>query len=522
MILAFGKEFRLTRKYGYKTAQEKMYNSHLKCAKELYSISVELGSIYIKLCQFLSTKHDIFPAPYIEILSPLQNAVPAVPFSSIEDRLISEYKDYKQIFLSFSEVPMAVASLGQVHCATLRDGRQVVVKVLKKEAEDTVDHDLAILFHVIRFVEHFGFISKHIHLSSLLDEFINVTSDELNFFREIFVAEKMRQSLSKFSYLKIPKVYKEFCTRRIIVMEYCKGVKINEVKDFREINCNPKILADRILEIFFEQFVFTGWVHFDPHPGNILVAPGNRIVLLDFGMSGEITSDMSDAIARGIIAVMNQDSHAVLRILQEQEFLRDAANLHVLLPMVEFLLNKVAVMLNMNKQSIQTFDFTPIKKDFRNLISSEEIVVPVRWAYAGKTVAALAGFIAVLNPDFKIYEQVRKYAGKIIIGKPQIIVKYGTKDLMRFAQLTCDLPERLTRLLDEYDRGTLVIRTKSGNEVGENKSAKKSLFFLILFVFLLCGILFKFVPQYTYVGLVISGGMFFAYSLLTFLNEKGK
>lgn len=522
MILAFGKEFRLTRKYGYKTAQEKMYNSHLKCAKELYSISVELGSIYIKLCQFLSTKHDIFPAPYIEILSPLQNAVPAVPFSSIEDRLISEYKDYKQIFLSFSEVPMAVASLGQVHCATLRDGRQVVVKVLKKEAEDTVDHDLAILFHVIRFVEHFGFISKHIHLSSLLDEFINVTSDELNFFREIFVAEKMCQSLSKFSYLKIPKVYKEFCTRRIIVMEYCKGVKINEVKDFREINCNPKILADRILEIFFEQFVFTGWVHFDPHPGNILVAPGNRIVLLDFGMSGEITSDMSDAIARGIIAVMNQDSHAVLRILQEQEFLRDAANLHVLLPMVEFLLNKVAVMLNMNKQSIQTFDFTPIKKDFRNLISSEEIVVPVRWAYAGKTVAALAGFIAVLNPDFKIYEQVRKYAGKIIIGKPQIIVKYGTKDLMRFAQLTCDLPERLTRLLDEYDRGTLVIRTKSGNEVGENKSAKKSLFFLIPFVFLLCGILFKFVPQYTYVGLVISGGMFFAYSLFTFLNEKGK
>ena len=193
IILAFGKEFRLTRRYGYKTAQEKMYNRHLKCAKELYSISVELGSIYIKLCQFLSTKHDIFPAPYIEILSPLQNAVPAVPFSSIEERLTSEYKDYKQVFSYFSETPMAVASFGQVHCATLQNGKKVVVKVLKKEAEDTVDFDLAILFQVVRFVEHFGFISKHIDLSSLLDEFINVTSDELNFFREIFVAEKMRK-----------------------------------------------------------------------------------------------------------------------------------------------------------------------------------------------------------------------------------------------------------------------------------------------------------------------------------------
>lgn len=522
IILAFGKEFRLTRRYGYKTAQEKMYNRHLKCAKELYSISVELGSIYIKLCQFLSTKHDIFPAPYIEILSPLQNAVPAVPFSSIEDRLTSEYKDYKQVFSYFSETPMAVASLGQVHCATLQNGKKVVVKVLKKEAEDTVDFDLAILFQVVRFVEHFGFISKHIDLSSLLDEFINVTSDELNFFREIFVAEKMRKSLSKFSYLKIPKVYKEFCTRRIIVMEYCEGVKINEVKDFHEINCNSKVLADRILEVFFEQFVFTGWVHFDPHPGNILVASGNRIVLLDFGMSGEITPDMSDAIARGIIAVMNQDSRAVLQILQEQEFLRDGANIHTLFPMVEFLLNKVAVMLNMNKQSIQTFDFTPIKKDFRNLISSEEIVVPVKWAYAGKTVAALAGFIAVLNPDFKIYEQVRKYAGKIIVGKPQVLVKYGGKDLMRFAQLMYSLPERLTHLLDEYDRGTLIIKTKPGNEANENKSGKKGLFFFMAFVFLLCGILFKFTPQYTYIGLLISGGMLLAYSFFTFLNEKGK
>lgn len=522
IIFAFGKEFKLTRRYGYKTAQEKMYSRHLKCAKELYSVSIELGSIYIKLCQFLSTKNDIFPAPYIEILSPLQNSVPAVPFSSIEERLISEYKDYKQVFSSFSEVPMAVASLGQVHCATLKDGKKVVVKVLKKEAEDTVDFDLAILFRVVRFVEHFGFISKHIDLSSLLDEFINVTSDELNFFREIFVAEKMRKSLSKFSYLKIPKMYKEFCTRRIIVMEYCEGIKINEVKDFREINCNPKVLADRILEVFFEQFVFTGWVHFDPHPGNILVAPGNRIVLLDFGMSGEITPDMSDAIARGIIAVMNQDSRAVLQILQEQEFLRDAANIHTLLPLVEFLLNKVAVMLNMNKQSIQTFDFTPIKKDFHNLMSSEEIVVPVKWAYAGKTVAALAGFLAVLNPDFKIYEQVRKYAAKIVIGKPQLLVKYGAKDAVRFAKLTYSLPERLTRLLDEYDRGTLVVKTKSGDESNENKPVKRGLFLITAFIFFICGILYKFAPQYMYIALLISGGTIFAYSLLTFLNERRK
>lgn len=518
IILAFGKEFRLTRRYGYKTAQEKMYNRHLKCAKELYSISIELGSIYIKLCQFLSTKQDIFPAPYIEILSPLQNSVPAVPFSSIKERLISEYEDYTQIFSSFSEVPMAVASLGQVHCATLRNGKQVVVKVLKKEAENTVDYDLAILFYVVRFVEHFGFISKHINLSSLLNEFINVTSDELNFFREIFVTEKMRKSLSKFSYLKIPKVYKEFCTRRIIVMEYCDGVKIGEVADFQKIDCNPKILADRILEVFFEQFVFTGWVHFDPHPGNILIAPGNRIVLLDFGMSGEITPDMSEAIARGIIAVMNQDSRAVLQILQEQKFLRDGKNARVLFPMVEFLLNKVAIMLNMNKQSIQTFDFTPIKKDFQNLISSEEIVIPVKWAYAGKTVAALAGFIAVLNPDFKIYEQVRKYAGKIVIGKPMIIAKYGAKDLMRFAQLTYSIPERLTHLLDEYDRGTLMIKTKSGDKAGENKSGKKKLLLFIAFVFFLCGILFKFAPQYTYIGLLISGGIFFAHLLFTFFE----
>lgn len=493
ILFAFGKEFKLIRKYGYEIAQKKMYARHLKCAKDLYSVSVELGSIYIKLCQFLSTKYDIFPDPYIEVLSPLQNNVPAVPFSDIEERLISEYGDYNQVFSYFSEEPIAVASLGQVHSAILRNGEKVAVKVLKKDAEENVDFDFAILFHVIRLIKHFNFISKHINLPLLLDEFINVTGDELNFFREIFVAEKMRKSLSKISYLKIPKIYKDFCTRRIIVMEYCEGMKINDIKDFQSINCNPEILADRILEVFFEQFVFTEWVHFDPHPGNILVSPGNKIVLLDFGMSGEITPDMSVAIAKGIVAVMNHDCGMILRILRGQNFLREDANIYTLFPMIEFLLDEVAVMMKINKQSIRTFDFTPIKKDFHKLISSDAMQIPIKWAYMGKTVATLAGLITLLNPNFQIYEQISKYVGKVIVRMPQIFVESTGKEFIRFVQYARNLPERLTYLLEDYECGTLIMKRKSEFEQGEKKSKRNVFLFLIItfpFLFyILCKIL---------------------------------
>ncbi len=521
IFFAFAKEFKLTRKYGYETAQKKMYRRHLKCAKDLYAVSVELGCIYIKLCQFLSTKHDVFPSAYIEVLSPLQDAVPAVPFSSIQQCLVTEYGDYNQIFSYFCEKPMAVASLGQVHYAILKNGEKVAVKVLKKEVEENVDFDFAILFHVIRLVENFDLISKHIDLPSLLNEFISVTSDELNFYREIFVAEKMHETLSKFSYLKIPKVYKNISTRRIIVMEYCEGVKIGNIEDFEKINCNPKILTDRLLEIFFEQFVFTRWVHLDPHPGNILVTANNRLVLLDFGMSAQITPDMSDAIARGVIAVMNQDSRMILRILQEQGFLRDNVNTYTLFTMIDFLLQEVAVVLNMNKQSIQTFDFTPIKKDFKNLITSEEIVIPVKWAYVGKTVASLAGFIAVLNPDFKIYEQIRKYVAKIVTRMPQVLVKSATQEIIRVSRLAYNLPERLTSLLDQYERGTLVVKTKAEKETISFK--KRNYFFAVVLTFVLSIGVFKVVPdicEYSDIGLIFGGGMLFAYLLSIFFSRK--
>ena len=336
IFLDFRKEMKLAKKRGYKYAQSKMEKIHRKRATQLYNLVVKLGGVMIKLCQYFSTRRDIFPEPYIEILSQLQDSVPPVDFDKIIEVVKSEYNGRGLPFEDIEKKPLASASLGQVHKARLLTGEDVILKILKPNVENEIDIDFSILFHVFKFMSNFKVFKSIPEFFELLDEFIRVTGDECNFIREAYIAKKFREGMRKVDYIKVPLIYDEFSTRRVIVMEFVEGDRITDSTKWEERNNDPIIISRRLIEIYFHQFLSMKLLHFDPHPGNILVTDNNNIVIIDFGMSGEITKEMRDGMIGIIRGFTEKNYQRVLKNFDKLGFLKKGVDPNMLLPIMEY------------------------------------------------------------------------------------------------------------------------------------------------------------------------------------------
>ncbi len=462
IVLDFRKEYFLTKKHGYKYSQKKMEKTHGRRARQLYDVAITLEGAMIKLCQYFSTRRDIFPEAYIKILAPLQDHVPAIPFSDIEAVLTSEYGDYGRHFASIDEVPLASASLGQIHKAKLHSREEVVLKILKPRVENLVDVDFAILFHTFRLLSYFKLVKEKADLFSLLDEFIRVTGDELNFRREIAIAKLFRKDLSKFTYLQIPLMYGEFCTKKVIVMEYLAGDKINEIDTWIKRNNDPVKISRRLIEIYADQILTNGLIHFDPHPGNILVRDNSNLVLLDFGMSGFITRKMKNAIGDALEAIVKRDYRKMVDIIDDLGFIRKGVNKYSLLSIVEFFFEKIFETIKLDRESVQTVDFSPIRDELVEIIYSHPFVLPTEWAYIGKTLSSLVWVVAMLNPDFKVYDELMPYADRILKKSRDQIIRKSLENVKGNVKIILSLMGRINNLIESLERGYYRIKIDYG------------------------------------------------------------
>ncbi|MBN1984402.1 MAG: AarF/ABC1/UbiB kinase family protein [Chitinivibrionales bacterium] len=390
-------------KKGFQQTKVLMDPIHLRRSRQLYTLAVSMGGVLIKLCQFLSTRQDMLPTPYITTLKTLQDDVPPVPFELIDSIITEEYPDRRSIFESIEPIPLASASLGQVHRAVLKSGETVILKILKPGITELIDLDLAILSVTFRFFSHIKFFTDRLDFESVLEEFARVTGEELNFKREVSIAKQMRQALSKNHSVVIPKIYEQFCTDRIIVMEYIEGNKITEKKLWLDRNNNPEVICRHLIELYLEQFLSIKMIHYDPHPGNILVLDNNRIALLDFGMAGQITEKMSLGIKQALIALMNDDYEAILTILDSLGFFRAGTDIYQLLPIIEFFFEKVITTVKLERESVMAIDLSPIVDDLIELLYTQPVQLPVEWAYIGRTVGTLVGITSSLYPNINLY-----------------------------------------------------------------------------------------------------------------------
>ncbi len=430
-----------------------MEKTHRKNASRLYKLAIELGGVLIKLCQFFSTRRDIFPAAYIDILSPLQDKVPPVHFSEIEMVLKEEYGDPYRFFSSIDNIPVASASLGQTHRATLIDGTSIILKIQKPKIEQDIDTDFAIMHIIFSLFSKLKAFKDKRDMLEILDQFISVTGDELNFQREAEISRKFYYHYRNIDYLKIPYIYSELSGRRIIAMEFVNGDKISEIEKWSKRNNDPILISKRLIEFYYEQFMELGTVHYDPHPGNILITDNNNITIIDYGMAGDITEAMQRGIKDGLSAFITKDYNKMITILTALGFIKKEANRGALITVLEYFFEEVVEAVRLERESIQGIDLTPVIEDLIDLIYSQPITLPVEWAYIGRTTGTLTGIISSLNPGINIYHELKPYTERILHKNLDQIISEAKKFIVNNGKTLLELPGRVEWILKQLERG---------------------------------------------------------------------
>lgn len=455
ILLDFTKEYSLIKKSGYSAAQKRMKTRHEKRARQLYDTAISMQGVMIKLCQFFSARRDFFPESYVSLLSTLQDNVPPVPFDEIRMVIEGEYGDHRKYFKEIDPIPVASASLGQVHRAILQDGTTVVLKILKPGIERIIDIDFAILHFVFKILSGFRVFRERADLFHVLDEFIRVTGDELNFRREAWVAMEFRRLLEGYDYVSVPLIYSELSNARIIVMESLTGDKVSDVNSWKDRSNDPVLLSRRIIGLYMDQLLKFGLVHFDPHPGNILVESDSRFSLIDFGMSGIITPRMRQGLLKALRAFIKRNGRAFIDALDELGFIRKNVNRYSMLTVIDFFLNEFIDIFTFDREAIQTMDFSPIREELIELLYTQPFNIPYEWAFVGKTIGILAGIISTLNPQFNVYEELKPYADTYLSRNAMAMARESFSFAKETFGLLLGFPSRIDVLIDSIERGHL-------------------------------------------------------------------
>ncbi len=272
----------------------------------------ELGPVFVKFGQMLSTRPDLLPADIAAELTLLQDRVP--PFPPERSRALIEQaleQPISALFDTFDETPIASASVAQVHTAVLHDGQEVVVKVLRPDIERVIDHDLELLYTLARLAERYWSEGRRLRPVEIVEEYDKTIHDELDLVREAANASQLRHNFRDSDLLYVPRVFWDHTRRNVMVMERIHGISIREVERLREAGISMRQLAHHGVEIFFTQAFRDGFFHADMHPGNIFVSETGRYCAVDFGIMGTLSDADKRYLAENFLAFFNRDYRAV-------------------------------------------------------------------------------------------------------------------------------------------------------------------------------------------------------------------
>jgi ubiquinone biosynthesis protein len=304
-------------------AQRDMNAIHQRNADQIFNTAVSMRGMLVKMCQVVGTRSDIFPPQYVKTLSQCHDRLPARDFATVKQVIEEDFgRPFSEVFSEFSSTAIAAASLAQVHKARLVGGREVAVKVQYPDIEHIIRTDLTASRRVAAIYQRFD--SNPMDFLPLLDELQRHLKMELDFRREAQSAERVRGFFVNDPTVRIPEILHEHCTRRVIVMEYVEGVKVNDREALENAGIEYSDLMVRLMRIFNQMILAHGFFHADPHPGNILVNRSPRgkalFTLLDFGLAKELPEGFGLGIFELMFSMMTFNESAMLRAFRELGF----------------------------------------------------------------------------------------------------------------------------------------------------------------------------------------------------------
>jgi predicted unusual protein kinase regulating ubiquinone biosynthesis (AarF/ABC1/UbiB family) len=284
--------------------------AHQRNAERIYHLAVRMEGLLIKTCQFISSRADVAPPEYVAVLSHLQDRVPIRSYEQIRGQIRRELRaEPEEIYAEFARVPVASASLAQVHRARTWDGRDVAVKVQYPGIERVVETDLRNLAILVRILAR---IERNFDFRVLMEEMRKYVPRELDFELEGRSSERIAEELGHRADILVPKVIWEHTARRVLTMEYIDGIKISETRRLLDAGIDPNRVALIMTEAYCEQILVHGFFHADPHPGNLLVLPGPIVVFLDFGLVKELPVEFRKNYAKLTMATLTKDDEAMV------------------------------------------------------------------------------------------------------------------------------------------------------------------------------------------------------------------
>ena len=429
----------------------------------LRSVLEDLGPIYVKFGQLLSTRRDMLSDDIAVELTKLQDKVP--PFSgSIAKQIIERALGNKidEIFLEFDETPLASASVAQVHAATLQDGRAMIVKVIRPEIKKVIGRDLGIIHILAGMLEKYSAAARRLKPTSVVEEFEKTLYDELDLMREAACASELRRNFSDSEVLYIPEVVWELTVRDVMVMERVSGIPISDVPALERAGVDLKWLAECGVEIFFTQVFRDGFFHADMHPGNIFVHPDRggraRITMVDFGIMSSLSELDQRYLAENFLAFLNRDYQQVAQLHIESGWVPSETRVDEF----EFAIRTVCEPLfdrPLREISIGTL----LLRLFQTARRFNMVILP-QLVLLQKTLVSIEGLGRQLHPDLDLWRTAKPVMDRWMDSRLGVrgLLK-GTRDSVPYwLNRLPQLPNKAMDLIERLRDGKIQVELKSG------------------------------------------------------------
>ncbi|MDD5289479.1 MAG: AarF/ABC1/UbiB kinase family protein [Dehalococcoidales bacterium] len=429
--------------------------------KEVYTSSQrtrmaleELGTTFIKVGQILSTRTDIFPQDFTMELAKLQNSLSPLPLETIKKVIVDELgHPVEELFSSFDPKPLGVASIGQAHAATLKDGTEVVIKVRKPGVMEQVKEDLDILRQLAEGAAKRSEFSYHYNLTGIVEEIADTITAELDYIREGHSAEHFARFFQGDLSIHTPKIFWQHTTPRVIVLERIRGIGILDVADLDKAGFDRKALAKRSVNIWLKMVFEDGVFHADPHPGNLFVEADGRLGLIDFGMVGIVDDEVRDHLASAVRAIIERDADLLVDSILDLGAVAPVNSRETLRNDLKHIMGHYPQMAEFHLATNLGELFTVIRRN--------SVQLPANTFLLLKTMTMAQSLGRGLDPDFDFFQEIEPHVKKALKKRYSLsaLLNQVPSAISDLAVFSVGLPNRLLRIVKSVERGELHFRT---------------------------------------------------------------
>lgn len=454
----------LRRVYGPEAVRPRLESTFRRQAIRFRLTAEKMGGLLVKVGQFLSSRVDLLPKPFVQELQALQDRVREAPWASVKPLLEQELGPLDTVFSEFNPSPLASASLGQVYEARTWSGQRLAVKVQRPHIQDIVRADLKAIRIVVALTSRLTRFGRTFDLTAVFAEFRRTVHQELDYRQEALSAARIAQDCREMPWLKVPRVHENFTTPTVLSMDLEPGIKVSDHDALDSAGIDRHTVAERLIHLYLHMVMDVGFFHADPHPGNILVTQDASLVLLDYGMVGHVTVTSRRQMRRLFVGISERRPNVIVDSLYALAIVRPEADRRTLTSRISYLLERYYAE---TLQDIRQLDLDHLLRDVEALVREEPVQFPAEFAFLGRAIGMLVGLATGLDPDINLVHLFAPYARRFVTQDSGGPIGFVVKRAQDWVTAAAVLPPVALRVLRQAEDGEmeLGVRWPAGADI---------------------------------------------------------